>query len=118
MRHEISDKKSHENLPLRNPNASYNALRLLEIDTIKWLLHTSLRDAQNIALVIYTSTDSENGDNSYKVDVENLMESYNVVENILYELLRAKGEINDLFHIAEFLISSAHTNRSHKISGL
>ena len=57
-------------------------------------------------------------DNSYKVDVENLMESYNVIENILYALLRAKGEINDLFHIAEFMISSAHTNKSHKASGL
>ena len=114
VRHEIPGKKSHENSPVRNANASYNVLRLLEIDTIKWLLHTSLRDAQSIALLIGKSTDSENVDNSYKVDVENLMESYNVIENILYALLRAKGEINDLFHIAEFMISSAPARHDTK----
>ena len=93
-----------------NLNASYNVLRLLEADGIKWLLHTSLRDAHTIASLI--DNDKQNGNSNGK-DINNLLDSYDIVEDILYELLRARGEINDLFYIAEFLISSVHTNMAH-----
>ncbi len=106
----------NQNDKFLNPNASYNVLRLLEAGGIQWLLHTSLRDAHTIASLIENDTNNAEhkvAENSRKVHVRNLLQSYNIVEDILYELLRARGEINDLLYIAEFLISSVHTNMTH-----
>eukprot|EP00943_MAST-04B_sp_MAST-4B-sp1_P002658 g2658.t1 len=106
----------NQNDEFLNPNASYNVLRLLEAGGIQWLLHTSLRDAHTIASLIENDTNNAENKvavNSRKIHIRNLLQSYNIVEDILYELLRARGEINDLVYIAEFLISSVHTNMTH-----
>jgi WD40 repeat protein len=81
-----------------NPHASYNVARLRELGLVPWVLTTAFRDAQSIFQKRNCKT-------------------FPVVQDILFELLCEKGEIQDIYSIVDFLIASLKYN-SHASSAL